>query len=103
LQASLLRTCTLANRFEDLYQRTIDFGGHPNERLVTGNMKMIEEPDRRVMLAVLQHGDGPELETALKTVAQCGLVSLEMLQVIYDAKFKLLRIKDAMLKMRRGL
>jgi hypothetical protein len=33
-------------RFEDLYQRTIDQGGHPNERSVSGNMEMIEEPDR---------------------------------------------------------
>jgi hypothetical protein len=25
-----------AARFEDMYQRTIDFGGHPNERSVMG-------------------------------------------------------------------
>jgi hypothetical protein len=90
-------------RFEDLYQRTIDFGGHPNERSVTGNMKMVEETDRRVMLAVLQHGDGPELEMALKTVAQCGVVSLEMLQVIYNAKFELLGVNAAILNLRHGL
>lgn len=72
-----------AKRFKDLYQRTIDFGGHPNERSVTGNMKMVEEPDRRTMLAILQHGDGVELDHALKTVAQCGMVSLEMLQVVF--------------------
>lgn len=90
-------------RFEDLYQRTIDFGGHPNERSVTSNMKMVEETDRRVMLAVLQHGDGPELDMALKTVAQCGLVSLEILQVIYNAKFELLGVNAAMLELRKGL
>jgi hypothetical protein len=106
--AKVVASVTAANmhagkRFEDLYQRTIDFGGHPNERSVTGNMKMMEETDRRIMLAVLQHGDGPELEMALKTVAQCGLVSLEMVEVIYAAKFKLLGISDAMLKLRRGL
>jgi hypothetical protein len=90
-------------RFEDLYQRTIDWGGHPNERSVTGNMKMIEEPDRRVMLAIMLHGDGVELDTALKTVAQCGMVSLELLQVLYNAKFELLGINAAMLELRRGL
>lgn len=90
-------------RFEDLYQRTIDFGGHPNERSVTGNMKMVEETDRRVMLAVLQHGDGPELDMALKTVAQCGLVSLEILQVIYNAKFEPLGVNAAMLELRKDL
>jgi len=90
-------------RFEELYQRTIDFGGHPNERSVTGNMKMVEETDRRVMLAILLHADGPELDMALKTVAQCGMTSLEMLQVIHDAKFELLGINAAMLELRKGL
>jgi hypothetical protein len=82
---------------------SVDFGGHPNERSVTGNMKMVEESDRRVMLAILQHGDGPQLDMALKTVAQCGMVCLEMLQVIYSAKFQLLGISAAMHDLRRGL
>jgi hypothetical protein len=34
-------------------------------------MKMIEESDRRVMLAIMLHDDGVELDLALKTVAQC--------------------------------
>jgi hypothetical protein len=90
-------------RFEELYQRTIDWGGHPNERSVTGNMKMIEEPDRRVMLAIMLHGDGVELDMALKTVAQCGMVSLELLQVLYNAKFEILGINAAMLDLRKDL
>jgi hypothetical protein len=52
---------------------------------------------------VLLHGDGPELEMALKTTAQCGMVSLEMLQVIYNAKFELFGINAAMLELRNGL
>jgi hypothetical protein len=90
-------------RFEDLYQRTIDFGGHPNERSVTGNMKIIEEPERRVMLAIGLHGDDNALAMALKSVAQCGMVSLEMLQVIYNSKFELLGINAAMFELRKGL
>ena len=60
-------------RFKELYQRKIDWGAHPNERSVTGNMKMIEEPDRRVMLAILLHGDGVELDMALKTEVRDGV------------------------------
>lgn len=90
-------------RFEDLYQRTIDFGGHPNERSVTGSMKMIEEPDRMVMLAVMLHGDDVALDMGLKSVAQCAMVSLEMLQFLYNAKFELLGINAAMLSLRKGL
>jgi hypothetical protein len=90
-------------RFEDLYQRTIDLGGHPNERSVTGNTKMIEELDRRVMLAIMLHGDGVQLDMALKTTAQCGMVSLELLQVLYNARFEQLGINAAMPNLCKGL
>jgi hypothetical protein len=90
-------------RFEQLYQRTVDFGGHPNERSVTSNMSMIEEPDRRVMLAVFLHADGPALDMALKTTAQCGVCSLEILQGVFNALFEILGVNAAMLELRRGL
>jgi hypothetical protein len=92
-----------AERFETMYQWTIDFGGHPNERAVTGNMKMTKQPDRREMLAILQHGDGPQLDMALKTTARCGSIALELFETIYSAKFELLGIKAAMLDLRTGL
>jgi hypothetical protein len=106
--AKVLATVTAVNqhaakRFEELYQRAIDFGGHPNERSVTGNMKMVDEPNRRVMLAVMQHADGPELNMALKTTAQCGMCALEMLQGVFNARFELLGINAAMLELRKGL
>jgi hypothetical protein len=88
-------------RFEDMYQKMVDLGGHPNERSVTGNMQMIEEPDRRVMLAIFLHGDNVYLDHALKTVAQCGMISLEMLA--FGPKFALLGIKAAMLGLRKTL
>jgi len=53
---------------------------------------MNEEPDRLSVQAILLHGDDIYLEAALKTVARCGLNSLEMLQAIYNAKFELLGI-----------
>jgi hypothetical protein len=88
-------------RFEDMYQLTIDLGAHPNERSVTGNMKMVEEADRRTMLAIMLHGEGVQLDMALKIVARCGMISLELMEVIYAAKFELLGIKAAMLELRK--
>jgi hypothetical protein len=55
------------------------------------------------MLAIMLHGDGVELDMALKTVAQYGMMSLELLRVIYDAKFELLCINAAMLDLRKRL
>ena len=51
----------------------IDFGGHPNERSVTGNMKMVDEPDRRTMLAMMLHGPGWALDYGLDRTVRCGL------------------------------
>jgi hypothetical protein len=107
-QVQVLRSVKAANvhaaaRFEELYQRAIDFGGHPNERSVTGNMQMVEKPDRREMVAIMLHGDDVAFNAALKSVAQCALVSLEMLQVVFNARFELLGINAAMLQLRRGL
>src|SRR5258708_15498289 len=90
-------------RFEDLYQRTIDFGGHPNERSVTGSMKMIEEPERRVMVAIKLHGDDAALDKALKSVAQSAMVSLVILQVIYYFQFGILCLNTAILQLRKWL
>jgi hypothetical protein len=102
------KTVTAVNRhagerFEKLYQQTIDFGGHPNERSVTGNMKMQDQQGRRVMLAILQHGEGLQLNAILKATAQCGLCSLEILQGVFNPRFELLGINAAMLELRRGL
>jgi hypothetical protein len=90
-------------RFEMLYQRTIDFGGHPNERSVTGSMKMTKQADRREMLALMLHGDDAAFNAGLKSVTQCAMVSLEMLQVIFNARFELLGVNEAMIKLRAGL
>jgi hypothetical protein len=102
------KTVTAVNRhagqrFEKLYQLTIDFGGHPNERSVTGNMKMQDQKDRRIMLAIMQHGDGLQLDAILKATAQCGLCSLEILQGVFNPRFELLGINATMLELRRDL
>ena len=104
----VLESVTAANvhageRFEKLYQLTIDFGGHPNERSITGNMKIVDEPGKRTMLTIMQHEDGIQLDHALKTVARCGMTSLEMLQAVFPARFELLGISAAMLELRKGL
>ena len=92
-----------AERFEKLYQWAIDFGGHPNERSVTGNMKMVEEKDRREMLAIMQHGNGVQLDAALVGTARCAMCALEILQSVFGARFTLLGISAAMLEVRKGL
>ena len=68
-----------AKRFDLLYQRAIDYGGHPNERGPTGSMEIEKLADRQFMKQLFLHGDGLPLELAMKATAQCGVVCLEIL------------------------
>lgn len=91
------------DRFEKLYKEAIDFGAHPNQRAVTAHLKTERQPDRLTMNAIMQHGDGLQLDYGLKFAALCGVVCLEMLEVPFKAKFTLLGISQAILALRKGL
>jgi hypothetical protein len=92
-----------AQRFESLYQQTIDFGAHPNELSVTGHIAMVEEDDRRVMNSIYLHSDDTGLAMAMKTTARCGVCSLELLQCVFNARFELMGVNAMMPHLKQGL
>ena len=98
-----LRACNrhAADRSDLLYDRTIDFGGHPNERAVTGSMAITERDGKHYVVQKYLHGDGVELLHGLKTTTQVGLVSLEIFNEVFGPQFELLGVKDRLLKARR--
>ncbi len=92
-----------AKVFDELYQRTIDFGAHPNERSITGSLAIIEQNDRKEFQQMYLHGDGLTLDHALKTTAQTGLCALEIFQEVFAARFELLGVRTELLELRKGL
>jgi hypothetical protein len=78
-------------RLAVLYQRVVEMDAYPNETY-----------GKRMPLAILRE-DGPELDLALNTVTQCGMVSLELLQIVFGARFELLGVGAGMLQLRSGL
>ncbi len=86
-----------------LYERTIDFGAHPNERAVTGSMVMEREPGRVEIQQIYLHGDSLALDHAIKTTAQVGLGSLCVLQHIFRQRFEILGLRDVIDELRRVL
>lgn len=80
--------------FDELYERTIDFGGHPNERAFFSNMAREENEDRVEFQMVLLHGDGRPLEHALKSTGQVGLWALHAFQLLYPERFMLLGVSE---------
>jgi hypothetical protein len=91
------------DRFEKLYKEAIDFGGHPNQRAVTAHLQIARQPGQLTMKAIMQHCDGVQLGYGLKFAALCGVVCLEMLEIPFRAKFEILGISAAILKLRKGL
>jgi len=90
----------LADVFQDLYGRSIDFGGHPNPN---ATMSTVEMPDPASMsfTTLALSTDDKVLRHAMKSVAQVGLTALFIFQHVFTAKFELLGIRAEMDKLRR--
>lgn len=86
-----------------LYERTIDFGGHPNERGVSSSTTMKKDGDEIVTRNQFLHGDSPALDHAIKTTAQIGLGSLMVFRLIFREQFDQLGISDTIDSLGREL
>ena len=73
----------LGEVYNTLYDRTIDYGAHPNERgtSVAMTMEEIEDGGRRFNTVYL-HADGLLLDFLLKSTGQVGICVLRIAQVI---------------------
>ncbi len=93
----------LAEAFDELYQRCIDFGAHPNERSISAS-GAIEERDGNVIYSqLLLHGDGPAFDFVLRSTAQVGICVLQIFQFALAARFELLGVKHELPRLRVGL
>jgi hypothetical protein len=68
------------NLMSKLYETTIDLGGHPNERSVTGNLKLSKDGNKEIFHLQYIVGDSVQMDHALKTTAQVGACALRTLQ-----------------------
>lgn len=87
------KTIEEANRdvgkvFVGLYERFIEFGGHPNARSITGSLKITDESSRRVYKHIYLHRDGPAANYGLMSTAQAGVCALEILQEAFRERFE---------------
>lgn len=94
---------TLHTTIESLYQHCIDFGAHPNERAVTGSMKLIEGEDRHEFKQLYLHGDSLTLDHILKTTAQIGLGALFMFEHLFKERFAILGLSESIATLKRDL
>jgi hypothetical protein len=92
----------LAENFKLLYDRSIEYGGHPNPYGVLTAMKMEKKDDQLTSITTLALTDDPMITAfAMQNVARVGLTSLCIFQIMCEAKFELLGIRAEMDALKR--
>ena len=87
---------SLCSTTRHLYERTIDFGAHPNERAFSSSLKIIEGEDRTEYKQLYLSGNNLQLDHALKSTAQVGLTSLYIFRHIFKERFDIIGLTQKM-------
>jgi hypothetical protein len=93
----------LRDTVSDLYEKTIDFGGHPNEKAFFSVVKKSVNEHKTTIKSAYLVGNEPALQLCLKSCAQIGLCSLSIFQLIYKERFGILGLPDDMTALKKGL
>ncbi len=92
-----------AQAAKSLYEQTIDFGGHPNEKAIISNLKISREPGSvRFDLAYL-NADSLALQLCLKTCARTGVASLRIFRQVFGTRFNLIGLSAEIDSLSKGL
>jgi hypothetical protein len=86
-----------------LYDRTLDYGAHPNRDSILTVLQRIGREDRIEFRLDYLVGDGMPLQHALRTSAQVGLCGLRILRNIYKERFDIMGLTERMRKTSVGL
>ena len=87
---------------QSLYDRTIDYGGHPNERAVNTQIKTESDGSRVDFTAeYFLCGDLPH-QLSLKSSAQIGICCLDILYNVFRDRYRILGIDERLDAIRQG-
>jgi hypothetical protein len=93
----------LYKQTQTLYNQSIDYGAHPNEKYLSSVLHVIElEQSTQYNIDYLV-GDPKLIAFCIKNTAQTGIVCLKMLQLIVPDKFKLSLLDVKLDKLSVGL
>lgn len=93
----------LGSIYERLYDRFIDYGGHPNERGLTSSMTIKTEPGKTQYMPTYRHGNDKALNLGLKNTAHAGLCALHIFQFVFPERFQILDLTARLREIRKGL
>lgn len=77
----------LSGAYKSLYDRLIQFGAHPNEKSISGNLKLEHSASQTQLLQVYLQGDGHQLDHWIHTANQVGILILKIFEKIHVKQF----------------
>lgn len=87
---------------DTLYNRTIAYGAHPNERALTQRFVNNDKKHNEFKLNYLI-GDNVFLSFCLKSIAQVGVCILDIFRIIFKERFDLLDLTSELERLKTGL
>ena len=87
----------------DLYERTIDYGGHPNQQAFLSVMKQQSDESKTTFQSAYMIGNEEALRLCLKSCAQIGTCVLSIFRLVFRERFDILGISQSLESMKRGL
>jgi hypothetical protein len=76
----------------DLYERTIDFGAHPNNFSITGSLRYSETETRKQYDIAYISGDQLSNQVCIRTCAQTGVTILDVFRNVFKERFDILGV-----------
>jgi hypothetical protein len=88
----------LSEIFKDMYDRCIDFGGHPNPHAMIGSMNVNKDDNEQLTsMSTFALAVHPKIiEFAMHKVAQVGLTSLSIFEHMFTPQFEVAGIRTEM-------
>ena len=86
----------------ELYERTIDYGGHPNQQAFLSVMKLHSVKSKMTFQSAYMIGNEPALQLCLKSCAQIGTCTLSIFQLVFQEQFDNLGIPQNLEIMKQG-
>jgi hypothetical protein len=86
-----------------LYERTINYGAHPNERGVLQTAKLTSDETHHRLELIYLAGDNKALLACLKSTAQVGVASLKIFRHAMPERYDLLGLTALLSSLQEGL
>ena len=94
---------SLETAYTKLYELSIDFGAHPNERGIHVNAQILEDENFKRVEQLLFVGDSPLLDFGIRFSAQCGVTIARVVHNIFEEHCLIEGLSPMLSKLKQGL